>query len=188
MPRNRRAIVVDADIVHAAGTAQATHPRSSVCRSVLNEIRESGHSIVLSGALWSEWLNHMSSYSRTWLVAMQSSSRVVRIKDDELPDLAEMLERCACADSPDNRLQAMRKDIHLVEAALAERAGKCVISGDARVRSYLLVHTACDRRIGVVVWVNPTVEEHRCLEWLRAGAKNERARQLGRQAAATMQT
>src|SRR5262249_15341042 len=98
MPRNRRVIVVDADIVHAAGTAQATHPRSSLCRSVLNEIRASGHSIVLSGALWTEWRNHMSGYSRTWLVAMQSSSRVVRLKDEELPDLGAVLTRCRCAD------------------------------------------------------------------------------------------
>jgi hypothetical protein len=185
MPRNRRNLVIDADIVHSAGPAHTLDQRSSICRSVLDEIQGADHSIVLSRALNREWMRHMSSYASDWLVAMQSSGRVIRLKDDELPDLAEMLDRCACADGPQNRLQAMRKDIHLLETALAERAGKCVISGDERVRTYLLVHTACDRRIAVVVWVNPTIEEHHCLDWLKAGAKNERQRQLRNQAKAS---
>jgi hypothetical protein len=78
----------------------------------------------------------------------------------------------------------MSKDMHLVETALAQRAGKAVISADRAARSYLLMHVRCDRRVGVVVWVNPEIEQHQCLEWLKAGAKLERARQLRRQAAA----
>lgn len=74
----------------------------------------------------------------------------------------------------------MVKDIHLVEAALASQAGKAVVSADSVVRTYFIAHVPCDRRIGVVVWVNPEIEEDQCLEWLRAGAKLERHRQLRR--------
>ncbi|MFN8632808.1 MAG: hypothetical protein U0893_03060 [Chloroflexota bacterium] len=182
MPRNRRNLVVDADIVRSAGTVQATHPRSSLCRSVLESIRTAGHSVVLSDALYAEWRRHMSGYSATWLGNMQSASRVVRLKDDELPDLSSLLSHCACGNAQDRRVQVMSKDIHLVETALAERAGKAVVSADGVVRRYLLVHVRCDSRIGVVVWVNPEIEDHGCLDWLRAGAKLERARQLRRQA------
>ena len=114
---------------------------------------------------------------------MQSASRIIRLDEDELPDLATTLARCACADLPDRRIRVMSKDIHLVETALAERAGKAIISGDKVVRSYLLIHAKCDPRVGVVVWVCPEIEDHQCLEWLKSGAKLERTRQLRRQAA-----
>jgi hypothetical protein len=74
----------------------------------------------------------------------------------------------------------MVKDIHLVAAALVPQADKAVISGDGVVRTYLIAHVPCDSRIGIVVWVNPGIEEDRCLEWLKAGAKLERHRQLRR--------
>ena len=180
MPRNRRNLVVDADIVRSAGTAQATHPRSSLCRLVLEEVSDSGHSIVLSKALSAEWRRHMSGYSYTWLTRMQSSSRIIRVSDDDLPDLTGTLNDCSCSATDDRRREAIAKDIHLVATAMAPQAGKAVVSADRAVRSYLIVHVPCDARIGVVVWVNPEIEGDRCLEWLKAGAKLERNRQLRR--------
>ena len=67
----------------------------------------------------------------------------------------------------------MLKDVHLLEAALA--TDRRIVSNDDEARnSYKgLPH------VRLVLWINPSRQEETAVEWLNAGAKLERHRQLG---------
>jgi hypothetical protein len=66
----------------------------------------------------------------------------------------------------------MLKDVHLLEAALA--TDKRIISNDDEARnSYKRIPS-----VRLLLWINPSHQEETAIEWLNAGAKLERRRQL----------
>jgi hypothetical protein len=73
--------------------------------------------------------------------------------------------------------RALEKDCHLVEAAL--KADQIVVSRDEVVRR--LFRGICPRveELRPILWANPEAEEEGTIEWVRAGAKPEKARRLG---------
>lgn len=101
-------------------------------------------------------------------------SRALRLDHEERDDeLREAVERAAVA------LQAgkiMQKDAHLVEAALATE--RTVTSRDDEARGWFARTVGRIPRLTKIVWVNPDVPEEEPIDWLRAGAKPERARTL----------
>jgi hypothetical protein len=77
----------------------------------------------------------------------------------------------------DNVREAVLKDIHLVEAAIA--TGHTIASLDETVRGYLRRVTESVRPLKSLVWVNPTNDDEHATDWLRQGANADEERQLG---------
>ena len=73
-------------------------------------------------------------------------------------------------------LDIIKKDLHLVEAAL--ETDHIIISRDETARA--LFQEASEEIGGLkrIVWINPTHEEEHVKDWLSKGAKLERSRQF----------
>ena len=74
---------------------------------------------------------------------------------------------------------ALLKDFHLVEAAIAN--DRTVVSLDEIVRRLFKAAAQSVEAIRKVVWVNPVEPAEEAVEWLRGGARAEAARMLGRE-------
>lgn len=122
-----------------------------------------------------EWDAHKSLFARTWLTAMASRGRVIF---DEVPPGKRMrreIEKAGAANQRD--VAALRKDFHLVEAAIA--TDRTVVSLDETVRQLFMAAAQGVAAITKVVWVNPTITAEQPVTWLKNGAKPENARMLG---------
>lgn len=177
MPTRRsRRLVVDASVAGAAGGRTATAPTSTHCRDFLEVLRkETGCNVVIPPRLKDEWDRHQSLFASRWLTAMVSRRRVVF---DDIPvshRLRREIERVAA--STPAELRALRKDFHLVEAAIA--TDRTVVSLDETVRELFRIAAATVAAIEKVVWVNPSHATENSLVWLRGGVKPENARMLG---------
>jgi hypothetical protein len=176
--KNPKLLVIDADIAQSAGGENAIYPVPKQCRDLLKEILVTGHKMVITPAIYLEWKEHESNFARNWRTQMQSRKQVERfgyggskITDE---DLRSDIEQCA----PDSSAcQVMLKDVHLVEAALA--AEKTVTSQDEKVRKLFSRGSQQIIKLRPIVWVNPTIAEETCIEWLRQSAPAENERKLG---------
>jgi hypothetical protein len=73
--------------------------------------------------------------------------------------------------------QALLKDMHLIEAALA--ADRVVVALDEEVRKLLREAARIVGELSGILWVNPATEAEEALRWLKDKAKHERHRLLG---------
>ncbi len=158
--KNSWRLVVDTDVVQSASETEA--PRSKNCRITLITIQKEGHSVVITNDISEEWRRHNSRYGRTWLVSMYARKRVFRVNTTPSEEL-----RLAISDSNeiDSKRQAMAKDVHLLEAAMA--TDQKVLSLDDTVRK--LFSKLCHQYspIRVVFWLNPDTQNERVVEWLK---------------------
>lgn len=177
MPARRaRRLVVDASVAGAAGGKTATAPTSTRCRDFLETLRrETRCCIVMSPKLKDEWTEHQSLFARGWLTAMTSRRRV--IFDDVAQSNRMRREIEGAAASRQSEVQALRKDFHLVEAAIA--TDRTVVSLDETVRRLFKAAALSVTAIKNVVWVNPGDTTEQPIAWVRNGAKPERGRMLG---------
>jgi hypothetical protein len=132
-----------------------------------------GYAMVWTEAIAAEWGRHASPFAVRWRVQMASAKRIVDVggeRDDELREAIEL----AAATPKGARI--MEKDAHLVEAALATE--RTVTSRDDEARGWFARTVERIPRLAKVVWVNPDMPEEEPIEWLRAGAKPDRARTL----------
>lgn len=167
--------MVDASVASAAGGKTATAPISKDCRDFLETLRkETEHWIVLPPTLRDEWDKHRSNFAATWLVSMTSRRRVI---SDEVTPSGRMRRGIEKAAANQRDLRALRKDFHLVEAAIA--SDRTVISLDEIVRQLFKAAAKSVAAIQKVVWVNPAVRTEQPAAWLKKGAKPEAARMLG---------
>ncbi len=120
-------LVVDADILRAAGDSRG---HASKTRGMLKAIRQICHRVILSSEAHREWDKHASRFSRTWWLAMQSRGKIQPVKL-QLDTHETDLDRSGL--DPE-RLPGLRKDLHLVVAAL-EYGDRIVISNERRARS-----------------------------------------------------
>ncbi|MDT7806686.1 MAG: hypothetical protein QOJ70_499 [Acidobacteriota bacterium] len=74
-------------------------------------------------------------------------------------------------------VDALRKDFHLIEAAIAH--DKTVVSSDEIVRRLFKAAAHSVAAIKKVVWVNPVVPAEESIAWLKGGAKAENIKMLG---------
>jgi hypothetical protein len=154
-------LIIDASVAGSAG--ETKHPVSSLCRSFLGCMLVSTCHLVMSDDISGEWNRHQSRYARQWRKAMTARRRVVLLRDVRLVSLRSLMVTAK-----------MLKDVHLLEAALA--TDKRIVSNDNEARNAY-------RRIAhvrLVLWINPSREDETAIEWLNAGAKLQRNRQLGR--------
>lgn len=177
MPAKRaRRLVVDASVAVAAGGRTAAAPTATRCRDFLEALRQETHyHIVLPPNLNDEWQRHMTPFASRWLRAMARRGRVVI--DDVPPSNKMRREIESVAARKKSEVDALRKDFHLVEAAIAH--DRTVVSRDELVRRLFKAAARSVVAIKKVVWVNPVNAAERPLAWLRGGAKAEQARMLG---------
>lgn len=170
-----RALVVDASVARSSGGEEATYPTSKNCRDCLKTISLLSHRVVMSKPISDEWNKHKSGFASTWLVSMTAKKRILRIEPEPI-DEATRLKILRTAESQ-KQIEAMLKDIHLIEAALA--IDNTVIALDEIVRA--LFGTACQAmgQMKDIIWINPDKPEEQISAWLENGAEPEKMRQLG---------
>lgn len=165
---------MDASVAAAAGKTMA--PTSKRCRDFLLTLRqETNCRVVMPPELGDEWEAHRSGFSRTWLANMAQRGRVI---PDPIPPSEKMRHKIEGAAATKKReADALRKDFHLVEAAIA--TDRTVVSLDETVRKLFKAAAHEVAAIRKIVWVNPDDTDEQPLDWLKDGAKAENARMLG---------
>jgi len=167
-------LVVDADI--AFSSSQKETKQSINSREFLESMRICGHRITLSPDILKEWTERGSYFALDWLATMTENNQIFSIADAS----DERLREQVCCHAPDIHIfRIMRKDVHLLEAAL--KSDMTISSMDKRVHFHFCAICKKVEEIQDVVWVNPDVAEEKCIDWLRRGAPNEAKRQLGYQ-------
>jgi len=169
-------LVIDASVAGAAGGKTATAPTSTNCRDFLLAVRNERYVVIMSSQLSREWNDHKSLFARTWLTAMTTRGDVVFLDIKASNRLRREIER-AVVPGRAAELKAMRKDFHLLEAALA--TDQSVVSLDETVRA--LFDRAAVNVVALknIVWVNPDKAAEEPIGWLEKNAKPERKRMLG---------
>jgi predicted nucleic acid-binding protein len=172
MPASKR-IVVDASVARSAGSGEKENQFSGPSRATLKAI-EGHHQVVFSMECFHEWSRHERGFARRWRRRMVARKRVVFLGETVDDELREAL---AGTVELERDRRAIRKDAHLVEAAL--QTDRVVISRDEIVRS--LFRQCCPKvsQIRNVLWANPENEAEQVAHWLKGGAKEESARRLG---------
>ena len=165
-----RRLVIDADVAISGGETE--HPISSACRKFLETMLEVGHHVVMSDGIKKEW-RHISKYSRRWRRQMYGRRLVIQIKVDEDAILRGRIDAAVLLDQRDT----VAKDVHLIEAAIA--TDRLVASQDERARRAFRNASTRVGELRQIVWVNPSRNDEKPIDWLRDGAKTEAHRQLG---------
>ncbi len=166
-------LVIDTDVAQASGSDTATHPLAKHCRDFLQKVLLISHSVVMTPKISNEWKKRQSPFARRWRVSMDARKKVCRVDPPEDEELREKIEKTA---TREKQIEVMRKDFHLLEAALA--TDQTIISGDKAIRRRFARATQHVNEIQNVVWVNPKHTEEDPLAWLKNGAPPEDCRQL----------
>lgn len=172
MPRNTsRRLVIDASVAQASGEAGDTAQR---CRRFLEEVRSICHRIVLTPEVEEEWKRHQTRYARRWLRSMVARKKLVSVGGQVDATLQQGVAETARTHREE---EALRKDLHLIEAALA--TDQTVVSLDEEARGLFAEAAKSVGQLRNIVWVNPDRLDEEPIEWLGQGAKAERHRRLG---------
>lgn len=139
-------LVVDANILRAAGHSEG---QASKVREMLEAIRTICHRVLLSEEARSEWDKHASRFARTWWVAMGIRGKIQGVAL-HLTRHEEVLEGSELAPE---RLPGLKKDLHLVVAAL-EYGDNIVISNDCRAARGFKELSGVIEEYGAVSWWN----------------------------------
>ena len=169
-----RRLVIDASVVHAAGSEGATFPTSKNCRDFLEAVRTICHRVVMTPDIRDEWARHMSSFARKWRVSMEAKRKVYRTPGSVVDD--ELRGKISNAASSDRERDVLSKDTLLIEAALATDFAIAALD-DTAFRAFRKAANSV-RRLRRIVWVNPDRTDERPIAWLEKGARIERTRQL----------
>jgi hypothetical protein len=167
---------VDASVAAAAGETLA--PTSKRCRDFLLTLRqETDCRVVMPPSLKDEWDAHRSLFARTWLANMTQRGRVISDAVEPSEKMRRKIESAAATKK--REVDALLKDFHLIEAAIAN--DRTVVSLDEVVRRLFKAAAQGVETIRKVIWVNPTRPAEDAVGWLRGGARAEAARMLGRE-------
>lgn len=172
--RDSKRLVIDTDVAQASGDEDATDPRAINCRDFLKEVRSQNHWVVMTREISDEWKRHQSRFALEWRVSMDARRRIDRI---DPPEDKELQDKVTNTGSDEDEIEAMEKDFHLLQAALA--TDQTIISLDETVRGLFKRASQQIGEIRGIIWVNPdrTVEEQP-ITWLQNGAPPEAHRRL----------
>ena len=171
--RDPKRLVIDADVARASGGETATHPRAEHCRDFLSAVLSLSYRIVMTEKINNEWKNNQSRFARRWRVSMDARKKIDRINPPEDEELQDKITNTA---SDEDEIEVLRKDFHLLHAALA--TDQTVISLDETIRG---LFKRASQRVGEIrgiIWVNPELTEEEPIIWLQNGAPSEAHRQL----------
>lgn len=118
-------------------------------------------------------MRHRSVFSFGWQQSMTQIGKADLLTVGPDAGLREVIGR---ASRDWGTVQAMQKDCHLIEAALATDG--IIVSLDDVAGNHFARTSIQIERIGGIVWINPADEPDACLAWLEAGAKAVKARLL----------
>lgn len=172
--RDSKRLVIDTDVAQASGDEDATDPRAINCRDFLKEVRSQDHRVVMTREISDEWKRHQSRFALEWRVSMDARRRVDRI---DPPEDEELQTKITTATNNENEIEALRKDFHLLQAALT--TDQTIISLDETVRQLFKRASQQVGEIRDIIWVNPdmtTAEQP--ITWLQNGALPEPHRQF----------
>ena len=172
--RDSKRLVIDADVARASGSERATHPRAEHCRDFLNAVLSLSHRMVMTEQINNEWKNHQSRFARRWRVSMDARKKIDRI---DPPENAELQAKVTTTTNNENEIEAMQKDFHLLQAALA--TDQTVVSLDETIRGLFKRASQQVGEIRNIIWVNSDrTAEEQPIAWLQNGAPPEAHRQL----------
>ena len=171
--RDLKRLVIDTDVAQASGDEDATDPRTLNCRDFLKEVRSQDHWVVMTREISDEWKRHQSRFALEWRVSMDARRRIDRIDPPEDKELRDKVTNIA---NDADETEAMQKDFHLLQAALA--TDQTVISLDETVRGLFKQASQQVGEIRNIIWVNPDRTEEQPILWLQNGAPPEPHRQL----------
>ena len=190
--KNSKLLVIDASVLKASGDENATYPTSKHCYQFLQNVLEICHRAVLTRALETEWNNHRSRFGQAWRGKMERKGKLIRVKSLEESDLrakiymtdsflANYMSESLSENLTEKNRSAVKKDIHLIEAALA--TDKIVVSLDDNTarRFFALAAQGVEElsELKAIAWVNPDKPDESPIEWLKNGANAEPERMLG---------
>jgi len=181
MPPKIKSIVVDTSVARAANDKMRefalNHPETALlpmqCAQFLEGMMFGHYCVVFSETLNDEWNRHRSTYSAKWRLSMTSRKLVCYVKHTE-PILKT---KVLATQSQDKEKDAMEKDFHLIEAAMA--SDRAIASLDDTVRSLYSQAANSVGEIKQIVWGNPGNPAEDLLHWLQNGAPADDKRQLG---------
>ena len=173
--RDSKRLVVNASVARAAGGEEATVSVSINCTEFLETFRdECSHHIVMTSEISEEWNTHQSNFAARWLKSMIARKRFDYVKPSVNKALRDKIEKTA---TRENDIEGMRKDFHILEAALA--TDQTIISLDEAIQKCFARAAQRVGEIRNIVWVNPDhTEEDEPLDWLQNGAPPENHRKL----------
>ena len=173
--RDLKRLVVNASVARAAGGEEARASVSINCTEFLEIFRdECPHHVVMTPELSEEWEENQSKFAATWLRSMIARKRFDYVEPRVHQALRDKIRETATGE---NEVEDMRKDFHLLEAALV--TDQTIISLDETIRRLFAHATQGVGEIRDIVWVNPErMEEEEPLVWLENGAPPEDRRQL----------
>ncbi|MCA6526244.1 MAG: hypothetical protein IM570_09755, partial [Pseudanabaena sp. M179S2SP2A07QC] len=154
-------LVIDASIARSCGAPNATSPASKNCRDFLNAVLTICHRMVLTDDIKEEWDKHQSNYARRWRSSMLAKRKVEYRADIAFDQkLRDRLDKVA---ESDKTREAMWKDCHLLEAAIA--TDKIIISLDEKARNPFDKAAQSIKELNEIMWVNPDKPEENALLW-----------------------
>lgn len=165
-------LVIDACVARAAGGEGAKHPVSRECRDFLHTMLGLSHKIVRTESIWAEWKKHKSQYAKIWLNTMIAKKRVYSVEAGHAVDLREH----ATSKLGEKDAEAMLKDCHLIEAAKA--TDSVVVSNERVARDLFSEASNCVGWLKTIAWVNPADSSETPIDWLKNGARANKARCL----------
>lgn len=178
-------IVVDTSIARSA--SDSPDSVASRCHACLEALSGAGHLLVMTQALREEWFRVasgrpsggwqrcVSRYASTWYTDMVSRRRIIGVH----PRQSEEFRRQVLAAVDADRRERARKDLHLVEAALA--ADNRVLSRDHKARTDFDGAATSVSELRPILWVDAL--RHQAPQWLSDGAQDLPKYRLGYRAA-----
>jgi hypothetical protein len=103
---------------------------------------------------------------------MWSRRKLVQLTSSNPQQFAHRVRAAVVTQYPPEAWPNIRKDLHLVQLALA--TDRIVISGDIRARNAFAIASTQIRELGPICWVNPIVHGDLLLRWLRGEAEAPR--------------
>jgi hypothetical protein len=169
-------IVVDASVVRSCGDSKAIHPLPIQCRDFLLAMQKYEHSVVMTKDIKEEWDKHQSHFALTWLRQMIAKKQFKAIYLPEIDQ--EIWQPIEALAETDKQREDMTKDILLLEAALA--TDRRIVSLDENTaRKYFTKAAQEIVKLQPLVWINPSKEEEKPIEWLQKNAPAYPERMLG---------
>lgn len=165
--RNRKILVVDANVARSAGTTE--NPMSKRCRNTLQEILTICHKIIFSEEIKEEWNQHSSLFSQRWLSSMCAKKKFIYQKNTHDQQLRGAIAQLTMTDK---QKEELLKDVPFVEAAL--QGDGIIISQDEKAHELMEIAARSIPQLTKIAWFNPVEqEEETTLEWLQDGAEKD---------------
>lgn len=169
-----KGFVIDTDVVRASGNRESEHPRAKHCCNFLETVWLLNHRVVITVEIRKEWDKYASQFARRWWVSMEMRNRVcpINLLQDE-----KLRTKILCTARSEKQIATMKKDFHLLNAALA--TDQKIISCEKQIRKLFARASEKVSEIRHIIWVNPErTEEEQPIAWLKNGAPAEEYRQL----------